>query len=109
MCGGRGMPFARPALRVGKRPGKVVLVKLALCSVLAGVALLVAAWQPGSHARAAGPQQPHIVAQHAIVLDASSGAVLLDKAADAQVPPASLAKLFTATVALEQVSPGQQM
>ena len=109
LCGGRGMPFVQLALRVGKRPGKVVLVKLALCSVLAGVALLVAAWQPGGHARAAGPQQPRIVAQHAIVVDASSGAILLDKSADAQVPPASLAKLFTATVALEQVSAVQQM
>jgi D-alanyl-D-alanine carboxypeptidase (penicillin-binding protein 5/6) len=91
-----------------------VIVKLALCggcgSVLAGVLLLAATlWQPGGQAHAAGPRPPKVVAEHAIVVDAASGAILLDKSADEPVPPASLTKLFTAEVALESVAPEHMM
>ena len=102
---------ACPPESTRKPAGKVVVVKLALCSVVAGVSLLVAAtvWQPSGRYVAGPPPPPKVVAVHAIVVDANSGAILLDKAADAPMPPASLTKLFTAEVALETVAPEQQM
>jgi D-alanyl-D-alanine carboxypeptidase (penicillin-binding protein 5/6) len=75
------------------------------------VSLLLAAtlWQSDGQAHAAGPRPPKVVAEHAIVVDANSGAILLDKSADDPTPPASLTKLFTAEIALEIVAPEQLM
>jgi serine-type D-Ala-D-Ala carboxypeptidase (penicillin-binding protein 5/6) len=51
--------------------------------------------------RAEAPDEPAIVAESAIVVDASTGEVLYDHAADDVRPMASLTKLFTAFVAME--------
>ncbi len=50
---------------------------------------------------AAASDQPSIAAQYAVVVDASSGKVLYDKAMNTQAPEASLTKIFTAAYALD--------
>ena len=40
---------------------------------------------------------------HAILIEAESGTVLFEKAADVAVPPASLAKLMTSEVVFDQI------
>lgn len=52
-------------------------------------------------AAAEQPDGANIVARNAIVIDAQSGAVLFERAADQPVPPASLTKIFTAVAAAE--------
>jgi D-alanyl-D-alanine carboxypeptidase (penicillin-binding protein 5/6) len=47
-----------------------------------------------------------IASPHAILIEAESGAVLYDKAADELVPPASLVKLMTVETVLDQIALG---
>lgn len=79
-------------------------VALSLCAVVV-IALFVSvpfasAQQPGGEA---------IVARNAIVIDAQTGAVLLEQSADQPVPPASLTKIFTAVTAAEITASQQPM
>ncbi|MEL6920450.1 MAG: D-alanyl-D-alanine carboxypeptidase, partial [Pseudomonadota bacterium] len=46
-------------------------------------------------------------AEHAILLDVETRSVLFNKDADAQVPPASLAKLMTMEVVFHALKTGQ--
>lgn len=46
-------------------------------------------------------------APHAIVLDADTGAVLLEKNADVAIPPASMSKLMTAEMAFQALADGR--
>src|SRR5436305_4890637 len=46
-------------------------------------------------------------AAHAILIDADSGSVLFEKAADDLIPPASLSKLMTAEVVFNQIRQGR--
>src|SRR5260370_11562882 len=46
-------------------------------------------------------------APHAILMDAESGSVLFEKGADDLVPPASLSKLMTAEVVLNEIKQGR--
>ena len=46
-------------------------------------------------------------ARHAYLMDAETGAVLLDKAADAPMPPASMSKLMTAYMLFERLKEGK--
>jgi serine-type D-Ala-D-Ala carboxypeptidase (penicillin-binding protein 5/6) len=54
-----------------------------------------------------GPNKSHdgfqTAAAHAILIDAGSGSVLFEKAADDLIPPASLSKLMTAEVVLNEL------
>lgn len=58
-------------------------------------------------ARTAQAQAFQSQAPHAILLDAESGTVLYEKAADELMAPASLAKIATAVVAFEEIAQGR--
>ena len=58
----------------------------------------------------AGPKSSdgfQTAAAHAILIDAESGSVLFEKAADDLIPPASLSKLMTAEVVFNLIKQGQ--
>jgi serine-type D-Ala-D-Ala carboxypeptidase (penicillin-binding protein 5/6) len=46
-------------------------------------------------------------AAHALIIEVETGAVLLDKAADARMPPASMSKLMTAYLVFDMLKKGQ--
>jgi serine-type D-Ala-D-Ala carboxypeptidase (penicillin-binding protein 5/6) len=46
-------------------------------------------------------------AQHAIIVEAETGTVLLDKGADARIPPASMSKMMTAYVVFSMLKSGR--
>lgn len=74
------------------------LIVVLLVSTLVGSFALLCLTTPVDAAN-----EPDIQAQHAIVVDVTSGEVLYTKAADAPAPIASLTKLITASVALESL------
>ncbi len=80
-----------------------------LSRVLVAVAALgVAAWTtPGSAQAPKKEEGFQTVAPHAILIDAESGTVLFEKAADQLVPPASLAKLMTAELVFHLLAEGK--
>jgi len=78
----------------------LVLGAAAMVLSLALLALPAAAQQPDAEG---------IVAANAIVIDAQTGAVLFERAADEPVPPASLTKIFTAVAAAEITAPDRLM
>ena len=53
------------------------------------------------------PMRPRVKASAVYLMDMKSGQVLLQKNATQRLPPASLTKIMTALVALEQASPQQ--
>jgi D-alanyl-D-alanine carboxypeptidase (penicillin-binding protein 5/6) len=73
---------------------------------LAGVAFLVFAGLTGTAQTALGQTQT-TPARGAIVIDLTSGAVLLAKNADTPVPPASMSKLMTLEVVFEALETGR--
>jgi D-alanyl-D-alanine carboxypeptidase (penicillin-binding protein 5/6) len=66
---------------------------------------------PAGPAAAAAPAGAPISietqARHAIVMDAETGAVLLDKGADERMPPASMAKMMTAYMVFSYLKDGR--
>lgn len=92
-----------PASPVSRRPFISALFGLAATAALGPLALPAQA-RPARHAAAeesAPAFQLPVNARHALVLDNSSGKVLMAKDADTQVPIASLTKLMTAMVVLD--------
>jgi D-alanyl-D-alanine carboxypeptidase (penicillin-binding protein 5/6) len=80
--------------------------KLGAATILAcGVAAAWAAPNPISGAKSNDGYQT--AAPHAILIDADSGSVLFEKAADDLIPPASLSKLMTAEVVFNLLAKGQ--
>jgi D-alanyl-D-alanine carboxypeptidase (penicillin-binding protein 5/6) len=84
---------------------------LATIALLAGALLWAFGGAPGDAWAApnakggeGGFQTP---APHAILIDADSGSVLFEKAADDLVPPASLSKLMTAEVVFNEIKQGR--
>ena len=75
-----------------------------LARILRGACLLVAALLAAAPARAIEQSTP---ARAAIVLDMTSGAVLLEKNADTPLPPASMSKLMTLDVVFEALESGR--
>ncbi|MDQ3549773.1 MAG: serine hydrolase, partial [Chloroflexota bacterium] len=76
-------------------------------SLAAVICCLLAITPVGGYAK--DFEQPDVVATRAIVVDASTGDILLDKGAGEPVAMASLTKLFTAFVAIETASLDRQM
>jgi serine-type D-Ala-D-Ala carboxypeptidase (penicillin-binding protein 5/6) len=83
---------------------------LGKCGAAAVLAALVvsayAAPNPVSGPKAAGDGYP-TAATNAILIDADSGSVLFEKAADELIPPASLSKLMTAEVVFNEIKQGK--
>lgn len=72
--------------------------KLALIGLT--LSLLMSQAQPAMAQRMATP------AEHAILLDASTGSVLFEKDADSQFPPSSMSKLMTVYLAFDAIKHG---
>lgn len=71
-----------------------ILLSLVVCVTFLGNGLLV-------HAEVAWPQGPEITWNNAIVMEANSGAVLYEKNAHEEHYPASITKILTALLAVE--------
>ena len=54
---------------------------------------------------AAAPKEPTISADSAIVIEATTGRVIYEKNADVVRPPASMTKMMTCIVGLENLAP----
>ncbi|MHA1108820.1 MAG: D-alanyl-D-alanine carboxypeptidase family protein [Alphaproteobacteria bacterium] len=65
---------------------------------------LLLTWQG---AMAAGVQPISTPAKHAILIDAQTGTVLLEKAADVAMPPASMSKLMTIYMVFDRLKSGR--
>lgn len=57
--------------------------------------------------RASAPPAPPAVAQHVTIMDGTSGAILLCDDCETPIPPASMSKLMTALVVLEELQAGR--
>jgi D-alanyl-D-alanine carboxypeptidase (penicillin-binding protein 5/6) len=79
--------------------------KLGAATIACGVAAAWAAPNPISGPKSNDGYQT--AAPHAILIDADSGSVLFEKAADDLIPPASLSKLMTAEVVFNLLAKGQ--
>src|SRR4029453_4520410 len=77
----------------------------ALASVACALASAAAAPNPVSGPKAGDGYQT--AAPHAILIEAESGSVLFEKGADDLIPPASLSKLMTAEVVLNEIKQGK--
>ena len=69
--------------------------------------LLAAACALGAGLAAAAAQGFQTAAPHAILIDADSGSVLFEKAADERFSPASMAKLMTTDIVFEALKSGR--
>lgn len=84
-------------------------------AVVAGVIVSAYAANPVSGPKTANPVSGpkgagdgfQTAAAHAILIEASSGSVLFEKAADDLIPPASLSKLMTAEVVFNELKQGR--
>ena len=108
-----------PAPRGGARPvrgaGKWLLAATLVCAI--GAAVAAPAAKEKEKAKAKGPATATQVAKKdegfqtaaptAILIDAESGSVLFEKNADMLVPPASLSKLMTTEVVLNEIKQGR--
>jgi len=81
-------------------PRLVAAGRLCAAAFLA-IVLIVAAWP------AAAAERFETRAAHALLMDAETGTVLFQKAADQPMPPASMAKLMTMLVVFEALKTGQ--
>jgi len=100
-----------------------ILGMLRIALVLAAAALLATGLggQPASAARGHSKPKPTAAAQapakptagmetqatHAFVMEVETGTVLLDKAADERMPPASMSKIMTAYVVFDMLKQGR--
>jgi D-alanyl-D-alanine carboxypeptidase (penicillin-binding protein 5/6) len=101
--------------------GAAVLALSALCATSAPPPAAAAKMKPGAPARAA-PGEPRTKAapvpaepigpidtqaRHALIIEAETGAVLLDKGADERMPPASMSKVMTAYIVFGMLKEGR--
>jgi D-alanyl-D-alanine carboxypeptidase (penicillin-binding protein 5/6) len=61
----------------------------------------------GAHTQNAIPAPPELAAKAYLLVDAASGAVLVEHNADEKLPPASLTKMMTAYVLAEEINAGR--
>jgi len=76
------------------------MIRIALVFFLAVTAI-------GARAENAVPAPPQLAAKAYILMDASSGTVLVEHNADERLPPASLTKMMTAYVLAEEINAGR--
>ena len=97
-------------------PGVAALVLAAAVAVPAPSTALAAKTKPtaGRAAAAAAPAPPQPIvgpidtqATHAFIIEAETGAVLLDKGADQRIPTASLSKVMTAYLVFDYLKTGR--
>jgi D-alanyl-D-alanine carboxypeptidase (penicillin-binding protein 5/6) len=74
-------------------------------SVIAVLCLLASA--AAASPRPLGPVPPDLLARCAILIEARTGTVLFEEQADEVVPPASLTKLMTLHIALQEIAAGR--
>lgn len=112
---------ASPVMRGGRRLLLAGAASLAAPALLASEAVAQAQRRPQAPARAQPRPEPAIpatpastplgpfdtIAKHALLLDFQTGAVLLEKAADERMPPASMSKLMTAYVVFALIKSGK--
>src|SRR5690349_11661919 len=88
------------------RPVSTWLSRLLLAAALLAIGLSqpadAAAQAASAAANPTSATQPNVTARAAVVIDASTGAILYEKNAHDRLPPASLTKMATAIVALER-------
>lgn len=91
------------------RSRPLLLVLALLCAAAALPAASLSTSAAGSAAGAAGSAggQPALVARSAILLEALTGTVLYEYHADEPIPPASLTKLMTVHLALQEIDEGR--
>jgi len=77
----------------------------AAAAVICAVASAVAAPNPVSGPKSSEGYQT--AAAHAMLIEAESGSVLFEKAADDLIPPASLSKLMTQEVVFNEIKQGR--
>jgi serine-type D-Ala-D-Ala carboxypeptidase (penicillin-binding protein 5/6) len=78
----------------------------ALCALTLIAALALAPAADAQRRRAAAPAAP-AVAQHVTIMDGASGAILACQDCNAPIPPASMSKLMTILLVLEQLQAGR--
>ena len=107
----------RSAMATG-RPLSMAMIRMtlslrrrALCFGLLACALF--SGLPGTTALAAPAPKPgepfQTAAPNAILMDGDGGSVLFEKNADVLIPPASLSKMMTAEVLLNEIKQGRRM
>ena len=81
----------------------------ALCAftLVAAMALAPTADAQRRRARAPSPPPAPAVAQHVTIMDGETGAILACENCNEPVPPASMAKLMTILIVLEQLQAGR--
>ena len=90
----------------------VVVAAAMLASTLANPPAMAARGQPKPNPAAApSPANPNAgietQARHALVIEVETGTVLLDKLADAHMPPASMSKIMTAYMVFDMLKQGR--
>jgi len=99
----RGLPIMN--MRVGNVLRSPFVRWGAVAVVSCAVAAAVAAPNPVSGPKASDGYQT--AAAHAMLIEADSGSVLFEKAADDLIPPASLSKLMTQEVVFNEIKQGR--
>ncbi len=109
--------FAAILMSSALKVSRILRLRLAVWTaavVVAGVIVSAYAANPVSGPKAANPvagpksnEGFQTAAAHAILIEASSGSVLFEKAADDLIPPASLSKLMTAEVVFNEIKQGK--
>lgn len=83
------------------------MIARALCALILASSLLAAPEALAQRRRqAAAPPPPPALAQHVTIMDGASGAILLCEDCDTPIAPASMSKLMTVLVVLEQLQSG---
>ncbi len=79
----------------------------ALCAATIAAALGLASTADAQRRRAREPAAPAPVAQHVTIMDGASGAILHCEDCNTPIPPASMAKLMTVLIVLEELQSGR--
>jgi D-alanyl-D-alanine carboxypeptidase (penicillin-binding protein 5/6) len=82
-------------------------MKRALVALTVTMLILASPADAQRRRRAAAPPPPPVPAQHVVIMDAASGAILACDDCEAPVPPASMSKLMTVLLVLEALQAGQ--
>ena len=81
-------------------------MKRALVALAVAMLILASPADAQRRRRAAAPPPPPVPAQHVVIMDAASGAILACDDCETPVPPASMSKLMTVLLVLEALQAG---